>query len=758
MAEKGNPEHSNRFRAWFIGLFAFAVVAIVGLGALYLQFAASRDAMTGVIREEMERVAHNASQRIPGDKLAKLQAHPDARSSTYLELNAKLAEFLSAHPDIRYVYTVAKTDSGFQFVLDPTEPGDSDGDGVDDKSYLGDPVEQVSPGLLAASQTGSTASDTETSTDAWGTWLSAYAPIKDSEGNTIGFVGVDLPADSVIARQEPLLAQLKSTAIVVVVIAMLFGFGIASSIRKQQSDQLAEIFARLKPRAIEIGLICATLVAFLLASFAYLSLTQANQTSRASAKRLAILNSAERASEAIIRNEFGFDFGTAIEDLQTSGDETLGKKISALRTMMDSDPELAKKEARVTLNLISDEKGKQTNLWNEATSKAGGAIGMICVSLIVGFALAVTSIVALRFASTQSQKIKAVEKSTANVSENYRTLVESMPIGVVNFKDGRIAFSNNDWTSRLLSTYSSIGAGPPTAIELEIQRVITGLTNAEARRQPWSTIVQANHDGMNREIDVRATPIFDTNGAYLHLLTFFVDVTDLRETARNLEFKNRELEDKGELLQQALEQLEGNFESIVRALVRAVEAKDPYTAGHSERVMQYALWCAEELDLGPYERRILEMGCLVHDIGKIGIPDSVLTKPGHLTDEEFALIRKHPEYGAAIVRNVELFRECLPIILWHHERLDGTGYPDKLKDDEIPFLVRIASIADVFDAMTSTRSYRVGMPLEKVMRIIEEDTQKGHFDPEVYEAFKRVVARHGVIEQNDFESPFVDAA
>jgi HD-GYP domain-containing protein (c-di-GMP phosphodiesterase class II) len=292
-------------------------------------------------------------------------------------------------------------------------------------------------------------------------------------------------------------------------------------------------------------------------------------------------------------------------------------------------------------------------------------------------------------------------------------------------------------------------------------RTTTGpcaFTNAEARRQGWNSIVQVTREGVQREVDVRATPIFDANGAYLHLLTFFVDVTDLRHAARNLEFKNQELENKSELLQQALEQLEGNFESIVRALVRAVEAKDPYTAGHSERVMQYALWCADELELGPYERRILEMGCLVHDIGKIGIPDNVLTKPGQLTDEEFALIKKHPEYGAAIVRNVELFRECLPIILWHHERLNGTGYPDRLKGDEIPFLVRIASLADVFDAMTSTRSYRVGMPLEKVMRIIEEDTEKGHFDPEVVEAFKRVIARNGIIAQNDIESPFSQAA
>jgi hypothetical protein len=364
--------------------------------------------------------------------------------------------------------------------------------------------------------------------------------------------------------------------------------------------------------------------------------------------------------------------------------------------------------------------------------------------------VAIVATYLMRMAIERDRRLREVESASAGLLEDYQNLMSSMPLGLVIMRNGMLTFSNGDWTSRLLDP-DYVNEGTATSLPFaERDRVLRGLHQAELDRRAWSTLISASNEGSMRDIDVRAVPVYDSTGGYRHLLTFLVDVTELRRITTNLEIKNAEIETKNSLLQDALAQLEMNFESIVRALVRAVEAKDPYTAGHSERVMQYALWIAEELHLGPYERRLLEMGCLVHDIGKIGVPDNVLTKPGRLTDEEFKMIQMHPVYGAKIVENVELFQECLPIILWHHERLDGTGYPDQLQGDEIPFLVRISSVADVFDAMSSTRSYRVGMDLDKVFSIMDEDVKKGHFDPEVVTALKQAIAKRGIIPQGQF--------
>jgi putative nucleotidyltransferase with HDIG domain len=144
----------------------------------------------------------------------------------------------------------------------------------------------------------------------------------------------------------------------------------------------------------------------------------------------------------------------------------------------------------------------------------------------------------------------------------------------------------------------------------------------------------------------------------------------------------------------------------IRALALALDARDPYTAGHSDRVSTLSVLVGREMQLPEDDLEVLRLGALLHDIGKIGVPDAVLRKPGPLTDEEFALIREHPALGARILRNVPFLAPHLPIVEYHHERPDGTGYPHQLKGDEIPIAARIVHVVDAFDAMTSARAYR----------------------------------------------------
>lgn len=196
------------------------------------------------------------------------------------------------------------------------------------------------------------------------------------------------------------------------------------------------------------------------------------------------------------------------------------------------------------------------------------------------------------------------------------------------------------------------------------------------------------------------------------------------------------------------------FLGTLRALTAAIDAKDRYTRGHSERVAYMATRLGEAIGLDAETSQRLHIAGMVHDVGKIGVPEAVLSKPGRLTDDEFALIKLHPEIGYRILRDIPQFADILPGVLSHHERWDGRGYPHGLKGDAIPMFARLIAIADSFDAMSSTRTYRSAMPREKVLAEVEKcgGTQ---FDPQLaryfveldFAEYDRMVARHKAAEQ-----------
>jgi putative nucleotidyltransferase with HDIG domain len=183
---------------------------------------------------------------------------------------------------------------------------------------------------------------------------------------------------------------------------------------------------------------------------------------------------------------------------------------------------------------------------------------------------------------------------------------------------------------------------------------------------------------------------------------------------------------------------DNQLQGIVKGVIATLELKDPYTRGHSERVANYALLFAKERGMISKEKeKSFFYACLLHDIGKVHIPDSILMKPGKLSKEEYEIIKSHPVVGAEAVKDVEGIKDFINVIRSHHERWDGNGYPDQLKGGEIPLLARITAIADAFDAMTSSRSYRDAMPNEEAYnRII--DGMGSQFDPMLVEEFKKV--------------------
>lgn len=281
------------------------------------------------------------------------------------------------------------------------------------------------------------------------------------------------------------------------------------------------------------------------------------------------------------------------------------------------------------------------------------------------------------------------------------------------------------------ATNTLMGAGPfPQVLE-----EVPNLSTREARQvlsqaimckgKPVGVLVVGGKHGADPDVSSYDIQLIEASAGYINA---FADNVALYEDQRNL------------------------FMGTVQALTAAIDAKDRYTFGHSERVAHLASALALHTGIGRVEAERVRIAGLVHDVGKIGVPEAVLTKSGSLTKDEYEAIKKHPEIGHTILRDIKLLDDVLPGVLHHHERYDGKGYPHGLSGEEIPHIARLLAVADTFDAMSSTRSYRAAMPRERVRAEIAScaGTQ---FDPVLARAFltmdlteyDRLVTRHAAL-------------
>jgi len=213
---------------------------------------------------------------------------------------------------------------------------------------------------------------------------------------------------------------------------------------------------------------------------------------------------------------------------------------------------------------------------------------------------------------------------------------------------------------------------------------------------------------------------------------------ELIAAKRRYEYHLEELvEQRTAELDEALASLEKAYRSTLKALTAALETRDAETHGHSERVVTFSLRLGREYGLGASEMKALEFGSLLHDIGKIGVPDAILRKPAKLTDEEWVRMREHPRHGQQILRGIKFLEGAARVVAQHHEKWDGSGYPLGLRAEEIDVCARIFAVADAFDAITSDRVYREGRSYEAAARELDEWSNR-QFDPKVVEAFHRV--------------------
>lgn len=202
-----------------------------------------------------------------------------------------------------------------------------------------------------------------------------------------------------------------------------------------------------------------------------------------------------------------------------------------------------------------------------------------------------------------------------------------------------------------------------------------------------------------------------------------------------------EIKKINEKLSDTYQKLQNSYLESIQTLRYTVEAKDSYTRGHSDRVSEISVLLGKHLGLSEKDLENLRLGGLFHDIGKIGVPDIILQKNSRLTDDEYSQIKQHPNIGIHILSNATIFNDILPIVEYHHEKFDGTGYPKKLSGNDIPYLARIAAIADSFDAMASRRAYRDSLPLDVI--ISEFERCKGtQFDPQMADVFLDILKNH----------------
>jgi len=191
-------------------------------------------------------------------------------------------------------------------------------------------------------------------------------------------------------------------------------------------------------------------------------------------------------------------------------------------------------------------------------------------------------------------------------------------------------------------------------------------------------------------------------------------------------------------IKQYTDELE-SAEVVLESLALSIEARDPYTRGHCDRLAEMSVGLGRRLGMSPEELKALRQGGSVHDIGKVVIPDAILLKPGPLTSAEMAVIRKHPEAGERICAPLKTFRLVLPIIRHHHEKFDGSGYPDGLRGEDIPLTARILQLADVYDALTTERVYRKAAPPEEGLKIMDREASQGWWDRSLFNEFRAMI-------------------
>src|SRR4030043_1704260 len=342
-----------------------------------------------------------------------------------------------------------------------------------------------------------------------------------------------------------------------------------------------------------------------------------------------------------------------------------------------------------------------------------------------------------------SARVSYRKKIEHSIKE-WRATFDFMPYGVILLDNEFNLIKTNDYVSRLTDIPIKELIGKK-CYELLTNMNIENCPAVKSSKTLGTEIIELYEPKINKYFMAYATPILDEKGIIKSFVLSLVDITESKEKEKKIINSRNAFFNMLKDLDFSYKELRRLYEGLIYSFINAIDAKSPWTKGHSVRVTNYALAIAKEIGLKDKDIETLRIAALLHDIGKIGTDDLILNKNGKLNEEETALIRAHPVKGEEIlipIRQLQIskLQNIFPIIRSHHEEIDGKGYPDGLKGEEIPLCARILHVADSFDSMTSDRPYRKAPGKEYAISTLKKHIRT-QFDPKVVEAFLRTLTQ-----------------
>lgn len=626
----------------------------VSVSAAYIGVKKSSERNFEGLRDELIATARTASAAIDGNKHEQLAASGDDKSDLYVEIKDQLKAIKAANPKIRYVYTMVRTDAAnvWEFVVDAEENPKL-------MSNLGDPFD-VSPYAEMQLAFEEPSADTEITTDAWGDWLSGYAPIYNEGGEAIAIVGLDMSANAVkgVIREDR--RDLLIALIPIMLLPALMGIPASRRLSRTVTNML-EAATKIAEGDYDQRIVVRT-------------------TDEIGQLAAALNKMAAKVSERV-----GSMTGTAVIDGLTD--------LSNHRYFQDRLAVEIKRAERynrqLALLMIDVDSFARFNAIN---GHVHGDQALRKIADIIKECSRETDLTA-RYSGEEFVIVmpEADEREAMMAAERIAMMVAAEPFN----------------TKHNISIPITVGIGIthyPKYGETS-QGLIDTACNAlaEAKRLGPNSIAYPSND----------------------------DCTPVITTVKLIEKK---LSDDMII-------------DAVFSLAKAVDARDHYTHRHSQFVARYAAALGKALGLDDADVTNLSIAGLLHDIGKIGVPDAILNKFDTLTNDEWIYIDRHPVLGADIVRHLSGLREVVKTILHHHEKYDGTGYPDCMSGEEIPFKARIVCVVDSYHAMISDRPYRAGLSRAETIAELNR-CRATHFDPRIVDKFIELLEKEGAVDES----------
>ncbi len=628
---------SIRTKVFLVTLAASSFVSVTAFSLTYLN---DVDHAYAKIRGELVATARTAAGAIDGDKHKMLEQNGSEKSPLYHEIKEQLKGIRRANPKMRYIYTMTKTGkpNTLNFAVDAEEDPEL-------VSHLGDAYDiskfpEMKQAFLRP------CADKELTKDKWGTWLSGYAPIRDSKGRVVAIVGADMSAKDI----DQILADSRKALILPLLVLIFMPPIISLLLSSRTVRSLTEMIKAAKR----------------IAGGEYEQRIYVTTTDEIGELAEALNHMAENISERV-----GTAESTAIIDGLTD--------LHNHRYFQERLKEEVKRAGRynrgLALMIMDIDNFSRFNAVN------GHELGDVALK----------------------QMAELIKQPVGNtgIAARYSGEEFAVILPEASLKEAMMA----------AQAISMLISGHQFQTKHNISMPLTvsiGITHYPTYAGTSHELIDSAHEALKeakRNGGGRVESHKDTGG-----------ISQVGETKAKLDYNDT------------------LFLSAIFSLAKAVDARDQYTHKHSEFVAHYAAALGRAVGLAEGDITKLSIAGLLHDIGKIGIPDAILRKPGKLSEEEWGYMERHPVLGADIISNMEGLSNVVSIVLHHHEKYDGSGYPDGMKGEDIPYMARLLAIIDAYHAMVSDRPYREGLPQDVAIAELRKH-RATQFDPELVDRF-----------------------